>query len=312
MENNLRQKKSNSTDFLEITEDIIPDFINYTREKKLIYKKCKNNQTNFPEKRKYIKSKDLSQTEGKYRCKICGKIYITYPAYYTHRRNRHNIISITKRNELIKIKSFYNSSIKYNYNSIAYGKIINFEFTNKLIALTKKTLTNIFKSEESIFYLDSSDLENHIFLQYLDKYKILFSNKIFIPPSQLFLSIDEILMVYFILFSKVTVENKLIELAITFIIYFREYINIYGWGFYEGYIKHGLFERENKQKTFSENSFIQYIPDLAYDFIIIFLKIPNLNSVDNIIHIEDICKNFCNWLFVNDLSNLKFVNILNS
>lgn len=303
------------------------------KEKKKGTKKQNKEEDQRP-KRKYVKSKDVKVEDQKYSCKFCGKIYMSYPAFYTHKRNRHNIISITNRNNLFKPKESskfnsirneinsiesseqnYNKSgnnssfngYKYNYYSIGYGKFIGFEFSEYLIKMMKTILEKIYKSENSLFYNSQANVESHIYLEYLEKYKIIFSNKIFIPPAGLKLSIDEILIVYFILFSKVTNEEKLVQTAATFIIYFREYLNIHGWDFYRHFIKFGLFESNNK-KSFSQNNFIQFIPDLAEDFILTFIKIPELNLLcENLENLEHLCKNLCNWLFVNELSNMKLV-----
>jgi len=262
-------------------------------------------------KRKYVKSKDIKISDQKYSCKICGKIYISYPAFYTHKRNRHNIISITNRHEFFKTKINEGASVKYNYNSIGYGKIINFSFSNFLLTKMKMILEKIYKYENSIFFINKEyNLNSHIFIEYLEKYKLIFSNKIFIPPAQLNLSIDEILVVYFILFSKVINDNTLIEIAALFIILFREYLNIYGFDFFKNFKKFGLFEEIKSALLFTQNPFIHYIPDLAEEFVYIFLQIPEVTLiVGDLEKLESLCKNLCNWLFVNELSNLKLTNL---
>ncbi len=100
-------------------------------------------------KRKYTKSKDIEDSEQKYCCTVCGRKYLSYPAFYTHKRNRHHIISITDRHNLFQKKG---SDLKYNYNSIGYGKIISLTFSDSLIKTMNKTLVNIYQNEKSLFY----------------------------------------------------------------------------------------------------------------------------------------------------------------
>jgi rubrerythrin len=279
-----------------------------------------------PSKRRYTKSKDVLASQQRYSCKICGKIYISYPAFYTHKRNRHNIIPITNRHDLLK-----GLTVKYNYNSIGYGKTVNFEFSEFLISLMKKIIEKIYFSENSLFYkADGFTTENHIFIQYLEKYKLVFAEKILIPSVQSNLSIDEILIVYFILFAKVSNEDKLIEHAAIFLIYFREYLNLHGFNYYSYFIKFRLIEinidnfsnnanfdynnsdnqnsLKNQKPIFTQNPFIQYIPDLAEDFIFSFMKISDMTALfGDLENMEALCKNLCNWIFINELSNLKLI-----
>lgn len=274
-------------------------------------------------KRKYLKSSQIKQEDHKYLCKICGKVYINYPAFYTHKRNRHNIISISHRNNLFKSnntnKRYSNtgkqenvySSIKYNYNSISYGKFINFEFSDFLIRKMKETFGAIYKNRASFLYSEKLDIDSHVFLEFLEKYKIIFSNKIFIPPASLKLSIDEILIIYYILFSKVTNDEGLVETATIFIVYFREYLNIYGWFSFRYFLKFEVFGKLENEKIFTANNFIQFIPDFADNFINAFIRIPGIISIfqndEQIENLENLCKNLCHWLFVNELSNLKLI-----
>ncbi len=115
-------------------------------------------------KRKYIKSKDVEVSQHKYSCKECGKLYIGYPAYYTHRRNRHNVIPITKRHLFFHKNSEEAQKLKYAYNSITYEKIIDFEFSDFLIDLMKKILEKIYYEKHSIFsyVLNSSNIQNDL------------------------------------------------------------------------------------------------------------------------------------------------------
>lgn len=308
-------------------------------------------------KRKYTKSKDISASEQKYSCKICGKIYISYPAFYTHKRNRHNIISITNRHDLVTgVSCAEGAPVKYDYNSIGFGKTVNFEFSDFLLTTMLSTLDKIYCSENSPFYCSGAfHAPEHIFILYLRKYKLLFAEKIEIPSKHLNLSIDEILIVYFILFAKVTNEDKLIELAAAFIVYLREYLNIHGFDYYAYFMKFELFENlsayclvdesnlivcnnfnhktntnsnkktssnnnltyainsensqeANKNLVFSQLPFVNYIPDLAEDFIFTFMKIPEISApLGQLANIESLSKNLCNWLFVNELSNLKLI-----
>ena len=91
-------------------------------------------------------------------CRICGKIYISNPALYTHRRNKHNIISITKRQNIFKIKDNEGNKIKYNYSNIE----------NKLQTSKKET--------KSIQNINIENIENFQNKEYLKLMEIVQEN----------------------------------------------------------------------------------------------------------------------------------------
>lgn len=270
---------------------------------------------------------------------------------YTHKRNIHNVISVSKKQgifkrnknsgneslENVEISSNVNENLtnmenasknrNFSYKSIAYGMSISSNFFDHLENKLQKIIKEFYliykdklfltenPNEKNIFELNLSEknLNNsqgncqHIFIEFLKKYKVLFSQKITIPSPHSGINIDEIFTIYIILFSRVTNSEKLLEKILWFILLFREFINSIGWDFYERNMLREFEKIQKNLKLFSQNDFIDYLPDFINEFLDQFLFIDEnkFGFSENLSEIEDLAINFFNWLFNNNFTNLK-------
>ena len=189
---------------------------------------------------------------------------------------------------------------------------INPIFFDDLENKLKKNLKNFYTSYKDILYIDEDFYQNsingkHFIIDYMEKYRNLFSEKIKIPEPESGISIDEIFTVYFILYSRVTNSDKFITQILNFILLFREFINTIGWDFYKKNMILEFSKEEIKSDFFSGNDFINFLPDFVNDFLSCFSKIDEnkFGFYDNPLELEDLCLNFFNWLYNNNFTNLK-------
>lgn len=261
---------------------------------------------------------DTINLNGKHylRCRICNKKYTAYPTLYSHRRNKHNIIPIKCPENIFKKAKILN--VKHNYNAIKPGRRIEKKFTKKLINLTLQNLFFFYHSEpSSCLYNKKLILEEHPFIKSLKKYQIIFSNGINSQINGLgndresgdMSSIDDIFMEYFILVSRViNRQESLINDFNRFFILFREYLNLDGWDSLFRYLNHEIEDNNSKEyPEFTQNNYICYIPDFVEKFLTVFMMIPDFLKENNIDDYRDIASNFCNFLHVNDFTNLKVI-----
>jgi hypothetical protein len=107
-------------------------------------------------------------------------------------------------------------------------------------------------------------------------------------------------------FYKVAVmDKKLYHLALTFSILIREYLNIVGWDYKKKYVKFGINIQFDYTGEFTQKNNCEDIPDLINDFVSCFIALDDNKFNLNMEEFVDIVRNFCNWLFVNDLTSYK-------
>jgi hypothetical protein len=200
--------------------------------------------------------------------------------------------------------------MKYKYSAVENIKEgLNFTISS-IKAIYLEMLKDIYGNPQSIFFRENFDLSTH------EGYKILKNfeetNEAMSLQSILegnFLKkqkIDDVLTLYLINFFKVTGPLRdLNKLVIKFVILLREYLNIAGWDYKKTFIKYEVAMPFSQNGSYTQCNDCEDIPDLINDFVEVFIKMdPNMFNLD-FKEFIDIIKNFCNWLFVNNLTNFK-------
>lgn len=241
--------------------------------------------------------------DKRYSCNICKKTYLSYPALYTHKRNKHNIIPITGKEELFKYNTDKTmNTVKFKYSAIENEKYDFSKLMEKVSNLYNQTLNSFFKNKNCILFSNEFKLEDHEGARILKNIIQSKERKNLIPEKDS--SIDEALIIYILNFAKVTQNQKLIEIVIKFSILLREHINIVGWDYLRNFKENGLkikFEYKGPYTTYNN---CENVPDFVNDFISVFIPMDDLFYIE-IQELYDLTKNLCNWLFVNDLTNFK-------
>lgn len=251
-----------------------------------------------------MKRRSKNDTEGRtYTCKICGKSYLSYPALYTHGRQKHGTNNSSGRGrgrpkkdngEINTERQKYNpldltyflketrkgtttdfeSAIKKAFENI-YGNQQNSSENNKCIERNKKKMMKAY-----------SNIEDHPFLGKFLKNSHDVNLKIENENEKT----DEILINYL---NKVSlhVNSDYFVKLIEFVTLFREYVNI-------------TFEDKVDQgKEYTAEKPAEDVPNISNEFIIDFLDPDNENNFDfQKEEAIDLTLNLCQWMYDNNFS----------
>lgn len=245
----------------------------------------------------------IPDSEKTFQCKICNKAYLSFPALYTHKRNKHNIIPITGKPTLFKKMNF---SIvgKFNSGSIIIDNNVRSVIT-KIINKYKEISSSLFKNTSNLIYN-----EEYSYLK--DNLYITLSNlanegkEISIPPPSKKPSIYRILAVYLVLIMEIILEKNFLEKLLTWAILMKECMNISGWihelKFYKADPCSLVFEE------YCNLSKVEEIPCLMDDYLLFIGINENHFGIPFNEH-KDLVLNFCYWLFNHDYTGFKISNL---
>ena len=265
--------------------------------------KDKNNNNN--EQNDIENNKKKLDNHRIYKCKDCDKSYLSYPALFTHRKQKHNINSINggKRGRPKKINEINKTEkIKYNPLNVSFflkdertGNVqnendfkfsINFAF-NSLYNDDKKDI--IIKLKKMKFY---TDLNSHPFLKMFlnDNHDV----NIKIEDDEL--AIDYVFIDYLNKMSLYCNKEYYAKL-ILFVLLFREFINL---------------KKSDKNENYSNNHNAENVPDLSNEFINDFLEPENKYFDFDKEESINITQNICNWMYENNFTTSELSRIIKS
>lgn len=270
----------------------------------ILENKSENIEPEAIDKKKTRKSKKDS-TERNFLCDICNKSYLSYPALYTHKRNKHNIIPITGKPDFFRNANL-DSQNKFKYNTQISKKDLT-ENLMKIINCYKSLIEEYYLNTRSTLYKKNYNNDD-IFLNELNEFLKIDLLNITVPKSEQNLNIDTILIIYAILLIKVKSDFNFICTVTKFIFLFREYLNMIGWDYIKNLQDYGLCERTDFSKLFTIYNNCEEIPELLEDFGEVFLEIDSVFSIEKF-KISDIAENFCYWLYINDLTPYKLLKL---
>ncbi len=255
-------------------------------------------------KKKKQKKKKFNLEKKIYICNFCKKTYFSNPALYTHKRNKHNIFPISGAGEDFKeiLKDMRDDmNIRYSdyESSNNFQKSINF-----IIDIYHNKMTDMYLNPECILYRDGYSVQEnklYLLLNIITQKRIddiINLERSFSPI------IDEVLVTYMITFFKITKHENLTKHIVKFCILLREYLNMTGWDFKKNFINFNIPMAYDKKRSFCQMIDCEYIPDLINDFMSVFMEIDVWFNIESKL-LYCITDNFCNWLFVNNLTNFK-------
>ena len=265
--------------------------------------KDKNNNNN--EQNDIENNKKKLDNHRIYKCKDCDKSYLSYPALFTHRKQKHNINSINggKRGRPKKINVINKiEKIKYNPLNVSFflkdertGNVqnendfkfsINFAF-NSLYNDDKKDI--IIKLKKMKFY---TDLNSHPFLKMFlnDNHDV----NIKIEDDEL--AIDYVFIDYL---NKMSLycNKEYYGKLILFVLLFREFINL---------------KKSDKNENYSNNHNAEDVPDLSNEFINDFLEPENKYFDFDKEESINLTQNICNWMYENNFTSTELSRIIKS
>lgn len=271
-------------------------------------KNCSNSL--LGEKSKRLRKSKKEEIGRNYSCNVCSKAYLSYPALYTHKRNKHNIIPITGKPEIFKTGSNGSNGSNAVSNKLKY----NIMETRNNVKASSDIIIKYYKINCEHFYLDPSSIffkqnfkpTQDSFLKLLETYKFSGLEKISIPANyekeKLF--VDNILIIYLILLVEITRETIFTQIVVKFIFLFREYLNLLGWDHFKYLEDFGMINEFSAKGEFCTTCSCEELPEMVNDFVAVFLECDARLASEKK-EMADIVLNFCNWLFINNLTNYK-------
>ena len=284
--------------------------IEIQKESKIETIENKNNSNESEEKRKRrTKNDNIGRT---FICKSCGKSYLSYPALYTHCKQKHNTCNTSGRGRGRPKKEngeSFSERLKYNPLDASYFLKDNRRGTTNFEDFEKSIIDafHILYSRNNFDRNLNKDMKNYNNIQehpFLGKF-LLDKHDVNIKINDEKEISDKVFMDYLNKMSLHVNPNYFTTLII-FVTLFREFVNI----------------TELKKKNIKENNFnndVEYtsvnsaedVPDLSNEFINDFLetdkKLFDFNKEDSI----DLTQNFCHWMYENNFTSSKLTLISN-
>lgn len=241
--------------------------------------------------------------EKNYKCGDCSKSYLSFPALYTHRRNKHNIIPVTGKQEIFKSFEF---SMMNNFSYSSFGSKSDLtDLVNYISLEMKLKLNHLYLDPSSVLFNKEFQIQTYPLLYHLDYFqKSMVDLKI--PKKQENHSIDRTLSLYLLLLNEVTRESFFTCLSIQMVVLLRHYLNLVGWENLKSYHDFQIYNHQyNQVGEYTSSNNPEEILGLINDFVTVFLDLDKDNFGVNLKNFLDLVHNFCNWLFINDSTNYK-------
>ncbi len=251
---------------------------------------------------------------------------MSYPALYTHKRNKHNIIPITGKQDIFKNKKEANlpnsSSViapKYRYSALeSFDNLLT--TLSSIKAVYAEAFQEVYMCRESLLFREGFSLKDHEGFNSLLNYEAKVKDSVvscgkfekILPCSSARKDddpapkIDDVFISYMINFFKVMGELTALNLLVVkFLILLGEYLNIAGWDYKKNFIKYEVSLPIAENASYTQCNDCEDIPDLINNFVSVFIKMDKSMFNISVKELLDIIKNFSNWLFVNNLTNFK-------
>lgn len=215
-----------------------------------------------------------------YNCKICGKSYLSYPALFTHNKNKHKDVLIKsdrgrgrpkKENQEVavnEIPSPYN--LEYFNYPLRQGEMTKEECTLAIKEIFIELDIDIFKAK----YENPEEYPLYVLIN---------NPKLFEKEIEDF-SIDEVFVKYLLTISQLT-NKEFFKRIGKYVLLYREYINL----------------MKNDSKYTSTNN-AEDVPDICNDFIVNYIYKNDSKYGFSKNEIADFTINLCNWMFDSDFT----------
>ncbi len=251
-------------------------------------------------------------------CKLCGKSYLSYPALYTHCKQKHNTCNTSGRGRGRPKKDngeSFSERLKYNPLDASYflkenrkGTTNYDDFEKSIIDAFNELYSNENydrnNSKEMKFY---NKIEEHPFLGkfLLDKHDV----NIKIDDEK---EVSDIVFMDYLNKMSLHVNPTYFTKLIIFVTLFREYVNIIEFKKKNKDLNNDNIELfKNDSNEYTSIFSAEDVPDLSNEFINDFLdtdkNLFGFNKEDSI----DLTQNFCHWMYENNFTSSKLTLISN-
>ena len=249
------------------------------------------------------KRRAKNEKEGRtFKCEYCSKSYLSYPALYTHCKNKHNISNTSGRERGRPKRQKLDSEIeknKFNPTNISYfskegrtGKTEINEIENCINTAFNELYSEEYKNRNEQRLMKSySSIEQHPFL---NKYK---NDDHGINKKEDEDYTDKVFIYYLNKMSEFCNPNYFTKL-IKFVTLFREHVNLI-------MADHNIINENNQEYT--EINKAEDVPDCSNEFITEFLDPDSKNQDFGFSKNEsiDLTQNLCFWMYDNNFTSSK-------
>lgn len=262
----------------------------------------KNNLTQqkeeLEEKVKVSRRSKADNQNRKYDCSICSKSYLSYPALYTHKKNKHKddesnsaaakksktkvssteITSVCEKSSSVSAESlnFFSEGERKGYTSNIYFSDIFRDVFNDIFT---ENWHRQFKESLHPCAAQSSDLDKYnLYIEFMKQCNTYTSDEM---KSAELINCDQVFAEYLNVVSKIT-NPSYFKRVLKFVILFREFLN--------------KLHNNEKQIEFTASNTAESAPESSNEFIIEFMGFeePKLGfkSEESI----DLTLNLCSWM----------------
>ena len=252
---------------------------------------------------KINKRRSKSEIEGRtFECKLCNKRYLSYPALYTHMKQKHKTNNSSGRGRgRPKKEGAEIETEKNKYNPVNPSYFSKEERTGKVEPVEiNNCIDSAFYELYSINYKSRNEQRGMKFYTHIEEHPFLskFKNDIHNVNAKIINEqecTDIILISYLNKMSQYCKNNYYIKL-IKFVTLFREHVNIVN--------KNKVVGNAGEEKEFTEINNAEDVPDSSNEFITDFLTPDEKNedfgfSKDESI---DLTQNLCFWMYDNNFT----------
>lgn len=249
------------------------------------------------EKRKRARRSKADNDGRNYDCSFCGKSYLSYPALYTHKKNKHK--EEERIADAVASKSRGRPKARLNDgDSLIEDKVVSAETLEYFSIIERKGETpsdqfpHIFKSVfDEIFveqwdYLYKSNLKGFIKYTEYDTYPLYTEFLIhFRNPENAGsgeVKCDQVFAEYLYAVSKIT-NSAYFKKVVKFVFLYREFLN--------------KQHRKEKSEEYTESQTAEDAPDISNEFLIDFINIEDPKMGYSKEEGTQLTQNFCRWMF---------------
>ena len=276
---------------------------------------------NESEEGKKGKRRSKNETQGRtFICKLCEKSYLSYPALYTHCKQKHNTSNTSGRGRGRPKKDNGDNQERLKYNPLDASYFLKENRTGSTqIEDFDKSIKDAFnilygsnESRERNLKKEMKNYDNIESHPFLGEFLKNSHDTLIKIDNEKEIS-DKVFMDYLNKMS-MHVNNNYFTKLIIFVTLFREFVNISN----RKKKKDDLLYK-NEKNVFDLNDDTEYtsencaedVPDLSNDFINDFLETDkslfDFNKEDSI----DLTQNFCHWMYENNFTSSKLSLISN-
>jgi len=257
-----------------------------------------------------------------YRCEVCGKSYLSYPALYTHTKTKHDKGDLTnnrgrgrpKKDTGIttNLKSFCNPlTTDYFKHSDRTG----YTEDSDLIKITEEVIedlliVNIPKYKEKIRTIPEKPQEHPLYKAMLEQVTSQMLTEL--NPEKA--KCEEVFAQYLVKIKSL-VNNDYLRTLVKFVLLFRENMNLLYSSKGDDREDEGESnkdeEKSDKEADYSSTENAEEAPEVSNEFITEYLDIENMLFGFDKEEAIELTQNFCQWMYDNNYTCSKLTQVVN-